>query len=57
MRVIIILVLVVVVVVVVDGASTTSCGNRFMQFTTLWLKKHILHCFSDLISYSFSYVL
>jgi len=40
-----------------DGASTTSCGNRFQQFTTLWLKKHILHCFSDLFLYSFYYVL
>ena len=35
-----------------DGASTTSCGNRFQHFTTLWLKKHILHCFSDLFLYS-----
>jgi len=27
------------------------CGNRFQQFTTRWLKKHVLHCFSDLVQF------
>jgi len=40
-----------------DGASTTYCGNRFQQFTTFWLKKHILHCFSVLFCTVCSYIL